>query len=124
MLTIDLDSPPVPEIVYSWGYAKWYGGDGPYGRVSSGRNGVHIKSNWTVPPDPGVERFHRERAGDDTFRIRGDISNVFQVNQVLFDRKGDRESGPWTPDLNTLIKSYNYAKETRTKGKPFEQNEV
>lgn len=113
MITIDLDKPTVAEITYAWRYVKWYGGDGPYGRISSGKDGIHIKSDWEIPEDTGIEAYHRRKAGDDPYRIRGDKWNDIESNQVLYDRKGADWAGPWCNDLNTLLKTWSHTRRER-----------
>jgi len=113
MITIDLDGPTTNEIVHAWLYAKWYGGDGPFGRLSSSKTGIHIKTQWAIPEDMGIEESHRKAAGDDPYRILGDRFNVMENNQVLYDKKRGRYAGPWCNNLHTLLKTWKRQNETK-----------
>lgn len=62
-------------------------------RVSAGRRGSHWK--WFCPI-PGCRRCrHLQYNWDDRKRIRHDRKRPSYTRNVLWDRKGKRQAGPW-----------------------------
>lgn len=104
-ITVDLDWPSKLMVRRTWYRVETLGYE-PEGRVSASGHGVHIKSK-TKPMLP-IEINEKERryANDDKERIHGDKTNRLPNNQVLWDKKGGREAGPWTDELDVLVGRY------------------
>lgn len=105
-VTVDLDDPTIWEINAAWNRVGMIAREGPFGRVSSSGNGVHIRTHDTLPEHVPVNAHLREWCGDDPVRIKGDIRNAIEQNQVLYDRKGAVEAGEWYTDVGELIMEY------------------
>jgi len=104
-ITVDLDWPSKLSIRRTWYRVETLGYE-PQGRVSASGHGVHIKSKArpTIPIE--INEKERRYAVDDKNRIKGDKENELSSNQVLWDKKGDKEAGPWTDDLDVLVGRY------------------
>jgi hypothetical protein len=105
-VTIDLDWPTKLEIAKAWHRVKQHTNDGPYGRVSSGGCGVHIKSDATLPEPVPVSEPERIHAGDDMDRLEADRQFPNAPNQLLWDKKDGKRPGDWTVTLEVLIWRY------------------
>lgn len=105
-ITVDLDWPTKMEIVSSWHYLESHGNGRVTGRVSSGGHGVHIRAQDRLPHPCPVNEHHRRMAGDDITRLRGDIENDLEHNQVFFTSKQGRKVGRWVESIDLLLSEY------------------
>jgi hypothetical protein len=104
-ITIDLDWPTKLEIRQAWHRAERLG-YAPEGRVSSSGHGVHIRSSNPPSAPIGINESERRYCKDDPARIAGDTENRLPNNQVLWDEKDGKKSGPWADSLHKLIARY------------------
>jgi len=103
-VTVDLDEPTHDKIAKAWARVSCFGD--PVGRISKSGNGVHIKSQRTVPQDVPPMPLARWWALDDEKRIAEDMKNTVDSNQVLWDETDGQEAGEWVDDIKVLLADY------------------
>lgn len=103
-VTVDLDEPTHDKIAKAWARVSCFGE--PVGRISKSGNGVHIKSKRTVPQDVPPTPLARWWALDDEKRIKEDMKNTVDANQVLWDETNGRQAGEWVDSLSGLLAEY------------------
>lgn len=108
-VTVDLDQPTHDKIALAWGRVSAFGPT--IGRVSKSGNGVHLKSKKTVPQDVPPRPLIRWYCLDDEKRIKEDMKNSINANQVLWDNTNGHKPGAWTTSLEKLLSLYRIEKE-------------
>lgn len=103
-VTVDLDEPTHDKIVTAWGRLALFGP--VVGRISKSGNGVHLKSKRVVPQDVPPAPLARWWCLDDEKRIKEDMKNTVDANQVLWDNTDGAKAGEWKKSPKELLAEY------------------